>query len=95
MSEVGLILPTFLWTSGVGMSNNVCMDIDTLIHSAGGVGKFASKLNVSHSTICDWRRSGFIPGARAIQVSRLLGLPLDDISLFVRVPKSPNDGVAI
>jgi hypothetical protein len=56
------------------------MDVQTIIEKAGGVGKLASTLGVSHSTVCDWKRLGFIPSRRIMQISRTLGLPAETVA---------------
>jgi len=60
------------------------MDVQDIIDAAGGVGKLATKLGVSHSTVCDWKRGDFIPGARLPQISRELGIAVDAIAPLVR-----------
>lgn len=58
------------------------MDVHTLISTAGGVGKLATLLGVSHSTVCDWKRVGHIPGRRLPQVVAALGInPADLLGL--------------
>lgn len=71
-------------TSSVGMSDISFMDVDTLIEKAGGVGKLAETLDVSHPTICDWKRTGFIPGSRAVQISNALKLKIEDVSKLIK-----------
>ncbi len=60
------------------------MDVDTLIMKAGGVGKLAAKLKLSHPTICDWKRTGFIPGSRAVQISTALDIEISEVSKLIR-----------
>lgn len=66
------------------MPDSAGMDIQTLIDRGGGVSRFAASLGVSHSTVCDWKRVGALPGARLSQVSRILGLPLEEVASLVR-----------
>lgn len=68
------------------MSNNADMDIIAVIDMAGGVGKLATLLGVKHPTVCDWKRSGFVPGGRVVQISRAMQIPLSDLSGLVRTP---------
>ena len=65
------------------------MDIEALIEKAGGVGKLAGKLGVSHSAICDWKRAGAIPAGRAIQISRTLNVPVEKILELTK--QSPSE----
>lgn len=62
------------------------MNIETIIERGGSVGQLATRLGVSHSTVCDWRRAGVIPAARAVQISREFDIPIDDVLALVRVP---------
>ena len=66
------------------------MDVHLLAQKAGGVGKFALLLGVRHSTICDWKRSGYIPAGRLPRISRALNIPLDTMWPLVR-PSAETD----
>jgi DNA-binding transcriptional regulator YdaS (Cro superfamily) len=55
------------------------MSVDEIIEKAGGVGKLAEILGVSHSSVCDWRRSERVPVQRAIAIHETLGIPLHKI----------------
>lgn len=55
------------------------MSVDEIIGKAGGVGDLAKLLGVSHSSVCDWRRSGRIPVARALLIHERLEIPLQEI----------------
>lgn len=64
------------------------MTIDAIISAAGGVGKLAEILGVSHSSVCDWRRAERIPVARALVIHESLAIPLHEIRPDVwRSPK--------
>jgi DNA-binding transcriptional regulator YdaS (Cro superfamily) len=65
-------------------SSAMAIDIHALIERAGGVGKAAAALNVSHPTICDWKKSGFVPGSRVVQISHALGVSIEDVSKLVK-----------
>lgn len=69
------------------------LDIDILITRAGGVGKLASALQVSHPTVCDWRKTGFIPGSRATQISETLRLPIEDVVRLIKPAPRPVPNV--
>ena len=62
------------------------VDIETLIRKAGGVGKLATALNVSRPTVCGWKKTGFLPGARVVQISRALSVPIEDLSNLIKPP---------
>ena len=66
------------------------MNVHTIIERGGGVSQFAAKLSVSHSTVCNWKRTGFVPGHRAVQISQALGLPLESVAALVRRPAEPE-----
>ncbi len=53
--------------------------VDEIIEAAGGVGKLATLIGVSHSSVCDWKRVERIPSRRAIAISKRLGIPLHEI----------------
>jgi DNA-binding transcriptional regulator YdaS (Cro superfamily) len=55
------------------------MTVDEIISAAGGVGKLAGLLGVSHSSVCDWRRADRIPVERAIAISDALDIPRHEI----------------
>lgn len=75
-----LAVPTNRLTSGVGYSNLYgAMTVDEIIELAGGVGKLAELLGVSHSAVCDYRRWDRIPVARARTIHEKLGVPLHEI----------------
>jgi len=69
------------------------MTIDEIITRAGGVGKLAHLLGVTHSSVCDWRRSGRIPVRRAKAANELLGLPLHEMRPDIWSPPSPPPAV--
>lgn len=62
------------------------MRVDTLIELAGGVARLAEALGVAHPTVCGWRKDGFIPGGRLVQISEVLGIPLARLAPLVRPP---------
>ena len=66
------------------------MNVNTIIEKAGGVGKLASFLGISHPTVCDWKRTGFIPGGRLVQISQLLGLQVDALSALIKPAVKPQ-----
>jgi DNA-binding transcriptional regulator YdaS (Cro superfamily) len=63
--------------------------VQTLIDEAGGVVKFSRMLGVSHSSVCDWNRTGFIPARRIVQISRVLGRSIESIASLAQ-----QDGIA-
>lgn len=68
----------------VGMSYILVMNVQTIIQKAGGVGKLAALLGVSHPTVSDWKRTGFIPGGRIVQISRKLDVRVEDLSMLIK-----------
>ena len=64
------------------------MTLDTLIAKAGGVLKAANALGVHHSTICDWKRVGFVPGARLPQVRQAFDLTADEAMSLAKPPSA-------
>lgn len=66
------------------MSDIDVMDVNALINTAGGVGKLAAKLSVSHATVCDWKRTGFVPGSRAAQISQIMGIPSEEVLSLIK-----------
>lgn len=63
------------------------MDVQTLIKQAGGVGKMATKLGVSHSTICDWQRDRTLPISRLPQISAIFEVPIDELLPVATAPR--------
>lgn len=63
------------------------MTVQDLIVLAGGVNKLAKLCKVSHSSVCDWNRSGLIPGHRVPRISKALGISADALMPLVSVPK--------
>jgi DNA-binding transcriptional regulator YdaS (Cro superfamily) len=55
------------------------MTVDEIISAAGSVGKLARLTNVSHSSVCDWRRASRIPVERALKIHEELSIPLHEI----------------
>lgn len=55
------------------------MTVDEIISLAGSVGALARRLNVSHSSVCDWRRVDRIPVERALAIHETLKIPLHEI----------------
>lgn len=78
------------------MSDNLRMDVQTLIDCAGGVGKLAKRLGVAHPTVCDWKRVGCIPASRMVQVANAFDISLDELRPIVRSPdvSAPQDAAA-
>lgn len=66
------------------MSDITVMNVQTIIQQAGGVGKLAAILGVSHPTVSDWKRTGFIPGGRIVQISKKLGFKVEDLSMLIK-----------
>lgn len=60
------------------------MDVGTIITKAGGVGKLAALLDVRHPTVCDWKRTGFLPGGRVIEISQKLKLDVKEVSGLIK-----------
>jgi DNA-binding transcriptional regulator YdaS (Cro superfamily) len=73
------------------MSDTFAMNVQTIIERAGGVGKLAALLGVSHPTVSDWKRTGSIPGGRVVQISSALGLSVDEVIKLVPSPRSRTD----
>lgn len=67
------------------------MDVQTLINRAGGVGSLAARLSVSHSTVCGWKRTGFVPGNRVFQISVAFEIPPIDLAGLVKPPTKLTD----
>lgn len=63
------------------------MDVQSLIDRAGSVGKLAAMLEVSHTTICEWKRNGFIPGTRVAQISLALRIGPEWLLPLVKPPR--------
>lgn len=63
------------------------MTVQDLIRKAGGVGKLAALCRVHHSTVCDWKRSNFLPGHRVPQISAALNINAADLMVLVRLPE--------
>lgn len=80
-----------LWlTKEVGISDILIMNVQTIIQKAGGVGKLATLLGVSHPTVSEWKRTGFIPGGRLVQISRKLDVKVEELSALIK----PSDAEA-
>lgn len=60
------------------------MDVQTLVDRAGSVVKLADIAGVSRTTVLDWKRTGFLPGARIHRISKKLGIPLEQVARLVR-----------
>ena len=56
------------------------MNAEELLTQAGGVVKLARLMGVHPTTVSCWRAHGRLPGSRAIQVGRRLGLSLEDVA---------------
>jgi hypothetical protein len=65
------------------MSDIQLMNVETIIEKAGGVGKLAALLSVRHPTVCDWRRTGYVPGGRVIEISQKLNLDVTEVSKLI------------
>lgn len=72
------------------MSDSMGMDVQKLITNAGGVGKLAQRLGVKHSTVCDWKRTGWVPGNRVSQISKELGVSASEVLTLVRSVKAKD-----
>lgn len=73
------------------------MNVQTIIQKAGGVGKLAALLGVSHPTVSDWKRTGFIPGGRIVQISKKLDVRVEDLSMLIKpadVQPQSSEGAA-
>jgi DNA-binding transcriptional regulator YdaS (Cro superfamily) len=60
------------------------MDVQQLIKYAGGTGKLAAKLGIKHNTVSSWKRSGFLPAHRAIQIGHALEIPMWELTPLVK-----------
>lgn len=76
----------------VGISDTWGMDVHTLIERTGGVGRLASALGVSHSTVCDWKRLGRLPSSRAIEIGKRLGLSVEAVAALARATPESVQG---
>jgi hypothetical protein len=65
------------------------MDVHELIRRGGGPTKVGVRLGVAHNTVSDWLRTGYIPGARLVQISRELGVPIEVLAPLVRPVVKP------
>ena len=63
------------------------MDVRTIIRAGGGVVATAVKLGVSHSSICDWQRTGRIPASRITQIAAVFDLPLAQVAKLAAPPR--------
>lgn len=63
------------------------MDMKSLIERAGGVAKLAALCGVSHSTVCGWKRDGFLPASRLGQIAEALQFPIAELLSLVKVPE--------
>jgi len=50
-------------------------NLNTAIKRAGGIVKFAAALGVTHQAVTNWRRQGFVPPTRALQIETLTSIP--------------------
>jgi hypothetical protein len=48
--------------------------IQTAINAAGGVGPFARALGVTRQAVYEWRRLGWCPPLRAVEIEHLYGV---------------------
>jgi hypothetical protein len=73
------------------------LTIETLVTSLGGVGEAAKKLGRSHSTICDWKRSGLLPAPALADVHRATGIDPAKLLKLTEKKLSPQmpDGVSV
>jgi len=62
------------------------MNVQSLVDRAGGVTRLAALLHISHSTVCEWKRNGFIPGSRVGQISAALKLSPEWLVPLVKPP---------
>ncbi len=76
------------------MSDITAMDVQTIISKAGGVGKLAALLGVSHPTVSDWKRTGFIPGGRIVQISKKLDVKVEDLSALIKPADADSSAAA-
>lgn len=49
--------------------------IDEAIERGGGIVAFSKAMGISHQAIYGWRKRGFVPFTRAVQVEALCGIP--------------------
>ena len=66
------------------------MSVESIIKDAGGVAKLAALVGVSHPVVSDWKRKGFFPGSRAVQISTILNLPLEEVARLVAPPRGKS-----
>ena len=86
---------TWLLTGIVGHADNARMNVRTIIRAGGGVVATATKLGVSHSTICDWQRSNCVPASRIRQISAVFGFPLEQVAKLTNPPRQPRRADAL
>lgn len=71
----------------VGMSDNLPMDVQTLIDKAGGEQQFRALFKVARTTVLGWKRSGLLPANRIAQISEALDVPLEAVIKLAPEPR--------
>ena len=49
--------------------------LDAAIAKAGGIFAFCRALGVSHQAVYNWKKCGWVPIERAVEIERLYGVP--------------------
>ena len=49
--------------------------VNTAIAKAGGIFAFCRALGVSHQAVYSWKKCGWVPIERAVEIERLYGVP--------------------
>lgn len=56
--------------------------LDKAIECAGGIRSLARYLGIDHSNICQWRKSGRVPAAQAVQIEFLTNGEIRAVDFF-------------
>ena len=58
---------------------DTCASLERAAHAAGSWFKLAHKLGVSHQMIYIWRKRGYVPPKRALQIELYYGIAAKDL----------------
>ncbi|QDH50411.1 hypothetical protein [Caulobacter phage KcrB] len=54
--------------------------VEKAIENAGGAQQFAARLGVSHQAVYQWRKKGWVPTKRVLQVEKLFGVEREELA---------------
>ena len=54
--------------------------VEKAIENAGGARLFAARLGVSHQAVYQWRKQGWVPDKRVLQVEKLFGIEREELA---------------